>query len=166
MFWCACNFLFLHGLRYVTCQKKKKKSQVLNFAFQSPKVKFCRWFPWDSLFITQYCAGTIVPTFEIIYSLVGWGWLEREQGKAADHCRTMRWVPRKEAWPRWVVESASGRGDGRDTGKGFWEVITLHLNSEHEQELVWEEKQVLGKKKKNNISWILVKISVTCNWNE
>lgn len=54
---------------------------------------------------------------------------------------------RKETQPKWVVESASGIGEERDTGKDFWEVITLNLNSEDEQELVCEEKQVLGGQK-------------------
>lgn len=39
-----------------------------------------------------------------------------------------------------------GEGRRRDAGKDFWEGITLNPDFEDEQELVCEERQVLGKR--------------------
>lgn len=75
----------------------------------------------------------------------------------ADHCSTcdvcvtVFWIlreqrgkiPNPDGWWKELV----GERRKEITGKEFWEVITLNLNSEDEQELVCEDKQVLGKKK-------------------
>lgn len=50
-----------------------------------------------------------------------------------------------------------GEGKRKDIGEDLWEVISLNLNSEDEQELVSEERQFLGKK---NISCMFEIISV------
>lgn len=50
----------------------------------------------------------------------------------------------------------------KDIGEDLWEVISLNLDSEDEQELVSEERQFLGKK---NISCMFEIISVIHNWN-
>lgn len=55
-----------------------------------------------------------------------------------------------------------GEGRRRDAGKDFWEGITLNPDFEDEQELVCEERQVLGKK---GTSWVFGIISVICTWN-
>lgn len=110
---------------------------------------------------------TIVPAFEVIYSLVVWEWLRRwGRGESADHCRKV-WCmsgfwgkeeerPNSDAWWKVVVEE----GRTRDIGKDFGEMITQPEFWRWTRVSLWRETSW-----KRDTSWMCVIISVLCNWN-